>query len=245
MRFVCLRTFFTLGCALHGFFFRLLQNIQIKTKWQRTRTIMALIPPENAPSSDSSSSSEDEVLIQNPIQHNDDDDITYCSSEPRSYPSSLNDLNIFSSDNVDPPPLPAACNPVLSDEETIPLSPVINSMFPTSQQQEHLPLLNSVSSILSPVISNSAAATTTRSKRKAVNTPKVVTKRVKKFIKKPLNYKWKTGKLKHTTKIELTHYNPPFDASFKSPFDYFQTFFSEDVLDIITDNTNLLVTTLF
>lgn len=245
MRFVCLRTFFTLGCALHGFFFRLLQNIQIKTKWQRTRTIMALIPPENAPSSDSSSSSEDEVLIQNPIQHNDDDDITYCSSEPRSYPSSLNDLNIFSSDNEDPPPLPAACNPVLSDEETIPLSPVINSMFPTSQQQEHLPLLNSVSSILSPVISNSAAATTTRSKRKAVNTPKVVTKRVKKFIKKPLNYKWKTGKLKHTTKIELTHYNPPFDASFKSPFDYFQTFFSEDVLDIITDNTNLLVTTLF
>ncbi|CAB3232833.1 unnamed protein product [Arctia plantaginis] len=49
-----------------------------KLKWQRTQKIMALVPPEKAPSSDSSSASEEEMLFQKP--NDDNDDLTYCSS---------------------------------------------------------------------------------------------------------------------------------------------------------------------
>ncbi|RVE41092.1 hypothetical protein evm_014257 [Chilo suppressalis] len=156
---------------------------KINPKWQRTRTIMALIPPEDASSLGSSISSEDEVLLHKP----DDYDITYCSSEPRSYPSSLDRMHIWSSsenENADP------TQPILlfSDEETIPLSPVINEMFPNGRSQEQLPfMLNSVSSVLSD-----SPATTTRSKRKLNIMPKVVAKRVKRFIRKPLTFKWQT-----------------------------------------------------
>ncbi|KOB75618.1 Uncharacterized protein OBRU01_06358, partial [Operophtera brumata] len=126
----------------------------IKPKWLRIQRIMALVPPENAPSDSSSDYSEDEVIIQQPRLH-DDENSTYCSSEPKSYPSSLNNLDIFGSADEDFAP-PAQFNSplALSDEETIPLSPVINQMFPTGAPQEQLPfMLNSVSSVLSPLTS--------------------------------------------------------------------------------------------
>ncbi|CAB3225805.1 unnamed protein product [Arctia plantaginis] len=99
-----------------------------KLKWQRTQKIMALVPPEKAPSSDSSSASEEEMLFQKP--NHDDDDLTYCSSEPRSYPSSLDRMNISSSSDEDENVEPENAglvreNPILSDEDTVPLSPVI------------------------------------------------------------------------------------------------------------------------
>lgn len=211
--------------------------LQITPKWQRTRTILALVPPENAPSSDDSNTSEDEVIIQQPGLHNsDDDDVTYFSSEPRSYPSSLNDLNLSSSDEENHPPNQA--NAALSDEDTIPLSPVINEMFPTGRPQEQLPfMLHSVSSVLSPLANS--PATTTRSKRKANTAPKFVTKRKKRFIRKPLKFRWKSGKFEHSAIVEAPKYNPPFDADTKSPLDYFHAFFSEDIIDLIVDNTNL------
>lgn len=210
----------------------------MKPKWQRTRTIMALIPPENAPSSDSSTESENDVFKKQPDV---DDDVTYCSSEPRSYPSSLDRMNIFSSsedENIPPSPHPQI-NSVLSDEETIPLSPVINKMFPAGQSQEQLPfMLNSVSSVLSPL--TNSPAPTTRSKRKANTVPRVVAKRVKRFVKKPLKFKWTAAKFRWTADvIEFPEYQPPSDAETKSPLDYFETFFSADIIDIITTNTNL------
>lgn len=56
---------------------------------------LLILPPENASSACSScDSSDDEVIIQNStlIQ---DNNLTYCSSEPRYYQSSHNDLDIF------------------------------------------------------------------------------------------------------------------------------------------------------
>lgn len=101
--------FFVFAC------FRLNQN-----GIEHVRLHLALVPPKNAPSDGSSSGSDYEVIIQNLQQHDDDDDnITHCSSKPRSYPSSLNELDICSH-NEDHQP--AHFNPVLLDEETIPLS---------------------------------------------------------------------------------------------------------------------------
>lgn len=50
---VCMFVFF--------FFFCLLQT---KPIWQRTGRIMALVPPENAPSDSSSISTDDEVILE-------------------------------------------------------------------------------------------------------------------------------------------------------------------------------------
>lgn len=193
---VCACLFFALGGFWNVFWYFLLQ---IKPQWQRTRAIMALVPPENAPSSDSSSSSEDEVIIQDPNPSNlDDDDVTYCSSEPRSYPSSLNDLDISDSDRN-----PTTHNAFLSDEETIPLSPVITEMFPTGRPQQQLPFLNSVSSVLSPSANSPVERTTatTRSKRKANIAPRIVTKKRKKYVRKPLKFKFKNAKFDHAAKV--------------------------------------------
>lgn len=74
---------------------------------------------------------DDEVIIQLPALHDDDlSDNTYCSSELRPYPSSLNNVDIFGSSEDEVAPL-AQFNQALSDEETIPLSPIIKEMFPT------------------------------------------------------------------------------------------------------------------
>ncbi|CAB3222409.1 unnamed protein product [Arctia plantaginis] len=116
---------------------------------------MALVPPEKAPSSDSRSASKEEMLFQKP--NDDDDDLRYCSSEPRSYLSSLDRMNIFSSSDEDENVEPENAGlvretPILSDEDTVPLSPVIQEMFPTGQPQQLLPfMLHSVSSVLSPL----------------------------------------------------------------------------------------------
>ncbi|XP_047518990.1 piggyBac transposable element-derived protein 4-like [Pieris napi] len=196
---------------------------------------MALVPPEKAPSSDSSGS-DDENLLQK--RNYDDDDVTYCSSDPQSYPSSLDRMNILTYDDEDIENIPSPHAPiVLSDEETVPLSPVINKMFPSGRPQEQLPLLNSVSSVLSPLINSPAA--TTRSKRKTNAVSRVVSKRVKKFVRKPLIFKWKRNKFQHSAIIELPSYVPPVEATVKSPLDYFNAFFSENIFKLITDNTNL------
>ncbi|CAK1577843.1 unnamed protein product [Parnassius mnemosyne] len=201
---------------------------------------MALVPPEKAASSDSSSASEEEMLFQKP--NDDDDDLTYCSSEPRSYPSSLDCMHIFSSsdedENVEPENVGLAReNPILSDEDTVPLSPVIQEMFPTGQPQQQLPfMLHSVSSVLSPLDS---PANKTRSKRAANTVHRLTTKRVKKFVRKPLKFKWKSVKFEHAATVELPEYQPPLEATAKTPLDYFRTFFSDDIVDLIADNTNL------
>lgn len=153
--------------------------LQINSRLQRIRTILALVPTENALSSnEESSASEDEVIRY----HNDDteNDVTYYSSEPKSYPSSLDKLHIFSNDEDYHP------NTDLFNEDTIPATPIINEMFHANQPPEELPLLNSVSSVLSPLNShNKSLTSTTRAsiKRKSNNVPKYVTKRTKKKYK--------------------------------------------------------------
>ncbi|KOB56514.1 putative ankyrin 2,3/unc44 [Operophtera brumata] len=110
-------------------------------------------------------------------------------------------------------------------------------MFPTGAPQEHLPfMLNSVSCLITIDKHTSLYNTF---KKKGSSAPKDVVKRVKKFVRKPLTFTWKTGKFKHVGTVELPQYHSPFDTDLKSPLDYFYTLFSEDIIDLIMDNTNL------
>ncbi|CAG5032202.1 unnamed protein product [Parnassius apollo] len=226
-------------------------------KWQRTQKIMALVPPAKAPSDDSSTS-EDEVIINNYTkpkkQQSSDSEHNYESSEPRSYPSEIDDLSLDShsedeipatpsprplqlqnesksylpnsKENSRPttPPSPTPpqqndCNipevpcsevqtpissasmpqDIMNDSilhiPTIPLSPLINQMFSPGPSNQPLPFtLNSVSSVLSPNMS--PAAPNTRSKRRQNTKPKhPAAKKVKKFVRKPLSFKFRAGKL--------------------------------------------------
>ncbi|CAG5027153.1 unnamed protein product [Parnassius apollo] len=228
-------------------------------KWQRTQKIMALVPPAKAPSDDSSTS-EDEVIINNYTkpkkQQSSDSEHNYESSEPRSYPSEIDDLSLDShsedeipatpsprplqlqnesksylpnsKENSRPttPPSPTPpqqndCNipevpcsevqtpissasmpqDIMNDSilhiPTIPLSPLINQMFSPGPSNQPLPFtLNSVSSVLSPNMS--PAAPNTRSKRRQNTKPKhPAAKKVKKFVRKPLSFKFRAGKLQY------------------------------------------------
>ncbi|CAG4952538.1 unnamed protein product [Parnassius apollo] len=79
-------------------------------KWQRTQKIMALVPPAKAPSDDSSTS-EDEVIINNYTkpkkQQSSDSEHNYESSEPRSYPSEIDDLSLDSHSEDEIPATPS------------------------------------------------------------------------------------------------------------------------------------------
>ncbi|CAB3221183.1 unnamed protein product [Arctia plantaginis] len=94
-----------------------------------------------------------------------------------------------------------------SNEDTVPLSPDNQEMFPTGQPQQLLPfMLHSVSSVLSPLDS---PANKTRSKRAANTVPRVTTKRVKKFVRKPLNFNWKSAKFEQAATVKLPEHQPP------------------------------------
>lgn len=215
-------------------------------QWERTKKILALIPPERASSTDSSAS-DDEVIIEGISARRrrlSEDDDTDCSSEPRSIPSSLERMNILdstSSEHEHDASLSAfdqeqeyqsRPNNVFTpfDEDSVPLTPI-------AIQYDQLPILNSVSSVLSPIVTP-ATIQKTRSKRKANLQPRLVVKRVKKYQRPPILFKWKRGKFEHTATLEEPSIISA-DTTSKSPLDYFFKFFSEEIIDYITEQTNL------
>ncbi|CAG4973942.1 unnamed protein product [Parnassius apollo] len=179
-----------------------MRDRKVKPQWERTRRIMALVPPACAPS-DSSDTSEDEDQVPKLLEHVETNDLSDFSSEPKSIESSLETLNILDdlSDNSNTNIQQNSESPISPyEEDTVPLTPLMNEIFrPGSELLHTLPTLNS------PLLS--ALPENTRSnKRKAINRPKLVTKKVKKYIRKPLNFKWTKAQTHaaHTTRINGT-----------------------------------------
>ncbi|CAG5022524.1 unnamed protein product [Parnassius apollo] len=148
---------------------------KVKPQWERTRRIMALVPPACAPS-DSSNTSEDEDQVLKLLEHVEANDLSDFSSEPKSIESSLERLNILDdlSDNSNSNIQQNPESPISPyEEDTVPLTPLMNEIFrPGSELLHTLPTSNS------PILS--ALPENTRSnKRKAINKPKLVTKKVK------------------------------------------------------------------
>ncbi|CAG4959924.1 unnamed protein product [Parnassius apollo] len=200
-----------------------MRDRKVKPQWERTRRIMALVPPACAPS-DSSNTSEDEDQVPKLLEHVETNDLSDFSSEPKSIEYSLERLNILDdlSDNSNSNFQQNPESPISPyEEDTVPLIPLMNEIFrPGSELLHTLPTLNS------PLLS--ALPENTRSnKRKAINRPKLVTKKVKKYIRKPLNFKWTKGKFKYAGTVEdLFQFSTPTDT--KSTLDYFYSFFSQD-----------------
>ncbi|CAG4977568.1 unnamed protein product [Parnassius apollo] len=145
----------------------------VKPQWERSRRIMALVPPACAPS-DSSNTSEDEDQVTKLLEHVETNDLSDFSSEPKSIESSLESLNILDdlSDNSNSNIQQNPESPISPyEEDTVPLTPLMNEIFrPGSELLHTLPTLNS------PLLS--ALPENTRSnKRKAINRPKLVTKK--------------------------------------------------------------------
>ncbi|KAI8435219.1 hypothetical protein MSG28_003575, partial [Choristoneura fumiferana] len=208
-----------------------------RVKWERISKIMALVPPENAVSSDSSSSSDEEVDIplhtstQIPPIIQDDSD---ASSEPHSIPSSLERFNLLdSSDEERDQPQASSCN--ISNIQCIPATPVITQLLQDSNPLTLLPQLHSLSSLLSP---HPSPAQQTRSKRKAIIAP-IPKQKKKKYVPKPLSFDWKLTKFKHRAEVEAVTFSTPYDPALKSPSDYFLTLFTENIIQMIADETNL------
>ncbi|KAF9419657.1 hypothetical protein HW555_003935 [Spodoptera exigua] len=169
---------------------------------ERVKKILALVPPQDASSSDSSED-DNEINIT---------DNTEYSSEPRSLDSSFERLNILENDEFFP-------------EDIIPSTPAISEVLATYNPPQHLPALQSISSVLSMSPSPVAATIVkeTRSKKKlTTNLPHSLTKKKKAFLRKPLEFKWEGVWFGIEVSIRL-----------------FCGFFSEDVINIIIENTNL------
>ncbi|KAH9632633.1 hypothetical protein HF086_004751 [Spodoptera exigua] len=185
---------------------------------ERVKKILALVPPQDASSSDSSED-DNEINIT---------DNTEYSSEPRSLDSSFERLNILENDEFLP-------------EDIIPSTPAISEVLATYNPPQHLPALQSISSVLSMSPSPVAATIVkeTRSKKKlTTNLSHSLTKKKKAFLRKPLEFKSEGGKFKHSATLEEITFTQ-FGSESKSPSDYFADFFSEDVINIIIENTNL------
>lgn len=154
--------------------FRLYKGLQ----WERSKKILALVPPKGASSTDSFVIQETSARRRS---FSEEDDLDF-SSEPRSIPSSLERLNILDSSTseqehdsfslLDQEEV-VQCSPndifINVDKETIPLTPMVSEMFPQEKQYDQLPVLNSVSSVLSPMIT--PVNQKTRFKRNANQVP--------------------------------------------------------------------------
>ncbi|KAF9413689.1 hypothetical protein HW555_008135 [Spodoptera exigua] len=198
----------------HRYTYLMMGNLRL----ERVKKILALVPPQDASSSDSSED-DNEINIT---------DNTEYSSEPRSLDSSFERLNILENDEFLP-------------EDIIPSTPAISEVLATYNPPQHLPALQSISSVLS--MSPSPAAATivkeTRSKKKlTTNLPHSLTKKKKAFLRKPLEFNGKVVNKKHSATLEEITFTQ-FGSESKSPSDYFADFFSEDVINIIIENTNL------
>ncbi|CAK1594386.1 unnamed protein product [Parnassius mnemosyne] len=111
-------------------------------------------------------------------------------------------------------------------------------MFSPGPSNQPLPFtLNSVSSVLSPNMS--PAAPNTRSKRRQNTKPKhPAAKKVKKFVRKPLSFKFRAGKLQYAAIFEPPKHDFSPDPH-HSILDYFTDFFSNDIFELIVEQTNL------
>ncbi|KAJ8729842.1 hypothetical protein PYW07_016880 [Mythimna separata] len=186
----------------------------------RSKKILALVPAERAPSEtgDSSCAENEPHSFSNPP--------SVFSSPAPSIASSLERLNIADS----PDENSSETSFELNNDFPTPLTPIIEQVFPNQSQEPNfasLPSISSLPSLPTPV-----------HRKRRLREPSVVTKKRPKQIQKfSLSYKWKQSTFLHRAQIEDTAVveDPPV---VRSPLDYFLTFFSEDVIANVVQETN-------
>ncbi|CAK1593995.1 unnamed protein product [Parnassius mnemosyne] len=228
---------------------------------RRARQLVALVPKPGAKSDlDETESSEDEFQYYTRPTHSD------SSSPPPSLPSSIENLNLLSDDDIEVNQVFASTSLVLYQQSSVsspsinPCSPSILSPNPPETDTSPWcpvpsPLSPSIqatpSQVPSPIVSNfkrrnqlpplsplfaPSPSTVTRSKK-----PRFVTVRRRVIPPKRLEPNW--GRFKFTGCAEVD------DIAFeqreeKSPIEYFRLFFSDDIISLIVQQTNLYSTQL-
>ncbi|CAH2089681.1 unnamed protein product [Euphydryas editha] len=227
---------------------------------RRARQLVALVPKPGAKSDlDESESSEDEVQYYNRLTHSD------SSSPPPSLPSSIENLNLLSDDDIEVNQVVASQSLVQSYSQQSspsinPCSPSILSPNPSATESTlRCPIpspsspsvLATPSQVPSPRVSNLKRhlqsppssplftyfpSTATRSKR-----PALVTVKRKVIPPKRLEPNWGRFKFTGCAEVDDIAFEP---SEEKSPIEYFRLFFSDDIISLIVQQTNLYSTQL-
>lgn len=181
-----------------------------------------------------------------PSQHS-----SIASSPPPFIASSLERLHILSSSDSDTQDEPIDYDAVLNQQdpyEDIPLTPIIENICPLSPRLINYYNIPSISSIPSlPSIEETATTSSVRVTRKTKARKQIapVAKRSKNIKKKTLAYKWKKAVFRHSVQFESCNIDsvpPNEDPKNLSCLDYFFKFFSNDVMTLVTEQTNLYST---
>ncbi|XP_026746467.1 piggyBac transposable element-derived protein 3-like [Trichoplusia ni] len=218
----------------------------------RSRKILALVPKCGAKSDvESSESSEDEFQMCRPHQ-----DVSEDSSPVRSIASSVENVNISDSDDCEYREIYAVASvheePRFGHNTTdsIPYSPSILQHDPDiipPSPSVYIPPSPSIDSICSPASSaptassapaapSAPATAATVRLRRYKKTPVIVKKTILKPIK--MSVKWTRTKFQGSADIEDNMFFNSTDIE-KSPLDYFNLFFTDDILELIVYHSNL------
>lgn len=201
------------GGALHSFSFAFLQ---CRLQHERTKRILALIPKERAPSETSEKSDSDNEL-DNLYNSN-------SSSPAPSLDSSLERMNL-----LDDAP---ANQYEIYEDANFPLTPILQEILPSPNQEPNFLNLPSISSL--PSLNTPSPVTR---KRKQTSTNSVVTKKPKKLERFSLDYNWKKSTFLHNAVIEDAVITAS-TSKVRSPLQYFFSFFSPDIITDIINETN-------
>ncbi|XP_045504666.1 piggyBac transposable element-derived protein 3-like [Colias croceus] len=229
---------------------------------RRARQLVALVPKPGAKSDlDESDTSEDEVQYFSHLPYSD------SSSPPPSLPSSLENLNLLSDDDIEVTEIFASKSLVQAYSQHSIQSPLINPCSPSilspyplaTETRSSCPIpspsspsvLAAPSQLTSPRVSNlkrhhqspptsplfaNFPSTSTCSKR-----PKLVTVKRKAIPPKRLTPKWGRFKFTGCAEVDEIVFEP---SEEKSPIEYFGMFFSDNIISLIVQQTNLYSTQL-
>lgn len=204
----------------------------MQPSFARAKKIFALVPKSGRKSLDDESSAESgneqEEFQVSWIADSD-------SSSPPSLPSSLENLNLLSDEEIVPVQEAVSESPL----QPSPLTPLSQQNQP--QSPAVLPSPRSLPNVpQSPAIPLSPA-TPVSSTRSRARQPRLVLphRQLARPKMPPLNFRWTQNKFTH--KAEITANNFP-DEIPKTPYEYFTTFLTNDILEYVTEQTNLYST---
>jgi hypothetical protein len=209
----------------------------------RCNRIIALLPERNAQSDGSELSDVEEEFFQSPHSF---------SSSPPTLDSSLERMNLLDSDDEENPSsiTQAASHSIPGDEPVsslnldVPLSPVINAVFPSTNEIDYnsIPSISSIPLLPSPAVSSPITPLTSRGqiftrsiKRGRNMQPRLPVKRAKRL---QLSFHWKKTRFAYSASIEPVLFSdPPLEEI--SPRRYFAMFFSDEIVSEIVNQSNM------
>lgn len=235
LSFLFLHVFF---CMLSKWVIVFFQN-RSRPSFYRAKKILALVPKPNISSDkdESSGSGEEFPPLLSRLDNHDEKDGT--SSSAPSLPSSFENLHLLSdTESID-------LQESISDS---PVAPIPSPLTPKNTGQPTPQLISANTQnfkvpILSPSVPTtpfsrpivSPLASTTRARR-----PRLLPVKLPVVKRKILNCKWVNNKFLH--RAEIIDKVLPDASSVSAPFEYFKMFLSDNILDMITEQTNLYST---